>query len=50
MDSLLVFSGTVPRASNHARGILPTLQLPLDPFIVHLGEKAGQETASMSLK
>ena len=52
VDSLLVFSGTVPRVSTHARGILPTLQLPLDPFIIHLGQEAGlvQTTAEMSLK
>ncbi len=52
MDGLLVFSGTVPRVPSHARGILPTLQPPLEPFIISLGEVAclDQATTDMSLK
>lgn len=38
VDNLLVYSGTVPRVLSHARGILPTLQPPFDPFIIPLGE------------
>jgi hypothetical protein len=34
VDDLLVFTGTMPATPTHARGILPTLQAPVDPFIV----------------
>lgn len=52
VDGLLVFSGMVPRVSSHARGILPTLQPPLDPFIIQLaeGEGPGGVDTAASLK
>lgn len=36
VDGLLVYTGTVPSVPTHARGILPTLRPPLDPFLIPL--------------
>ena len=41
VDDLLVFTGTVPATPTHARGILPTLHMPLEPFTISLSATSG---------
>lgn len=36
VDDLLVYSGTLPPIPSHAQGILPTIQLPMKPYIITL--------------
>lgn len=48
VDDLLVFTGTMPATPTHARGILPTVHAPLDPFLITFRDTIASTTQHSS--
>ena len=49
VDDLLVFTGIMPNTPSYARGILPTIHIPLNPFSISFVDSSqGLVTSSLS--